>query len=154
MTPSLAVTTPARLRTPVAAPAKPAPAVPVQALVLAEPLPGFPGHRDFVLIPAEATGLLYWLQAVALDGLRFLAVPAEPYFPDYAPALPGLVCAELGLADATDAHLYVLVTVPDGDVGSATANLRAPVVVNPATHRARQVVLADGAYPIREPMSR
>jgi flagellar assembly factor FliW len=154
MTPSLAVTAPARPRTPVAAPATPSPAVPVQALVLAEPLPGFPGHRDFFLVTADATGLLYWLQAVALDGPRFLAVPAGPYFPDYAPALPGAVCAELGLADATDAHLYVLVTVPDGDVGSATANLRAPVVVNPATHRARQVVLADGRHPIRRPLRR
>ncbi|HEY4604767.1 MAG TPA: flagellar assembly protein FliW, partial [Blastococcus sp.] len=33
-------------------------------------------------------------------------------------------------------------------------NLRAPVVVNPVTHRARQLVLADGSHPIRRPMRR
>ena len=61
---------------------------PVQALSLAEPLPGFPGHRDYVLVPADAAGLLFWLQSVAPDGPRFLAVPAAAFFPDYAPALP------------------------------------------------------------------
>jgi flagellar assembly factor FliW len=155
MTPSPAMTLPpetlpAPARTPVAAPTP----VQVQALSLAEPLPGFPGHRDYVLVPAEDGGRLFWLQSVAPDGPRFLAVPAAAYFPDYAPALPGAVCVQLGLAAPAEARLYCLVTVPAGDVTAATANLRAPVVVNPATHRARQVVLLDAAHPIRRPLRR
>jgi flagellar assembly factor FliW len=155
MTPSPAMTLPpetlpAPARTPVAAPTP----VQVQALSLAEPLPGFPGHRDYVLVPAEDGGRLFWLQSVAPDGPRFLAVPAAAYFPDYAPALPGAVCVQLGLAAPAEARLYGLVTVPAGDVTAATANLRAPVVVNPATHRARQVVLLDAAHPIRRPLRR
>jgi flagellar assembly factor FliW len=126
----------------------------VQALTLADALPGFPGHRDYVLVAADAEGLLFWLQSVAPEGPRFLAVPAEPFFPDYAPALPPAVRAELGLGDPADARLYCLVTVLGGDVASATANLRAPVVVNPATARARQVVLADGRHPIRRSLRR
>ena len=35
--------------------------VAVRALVLAEPLPGFPGHRDYVLVPAEDGGRVFWL---------------------------------------------------------------------------------------------
>jgi flagellar assembly factor FliW len=126
----------------------------VRVLALAEPLPGFPGHRDFALVAADGAGLLFWLQAVASDGPRFLAVPAAPFFPDYAPALPRAACAELGIADAADGDVYCLVTVPDGDVTAATANLRAPVVVNRATHRARQIVLTDGVHPIRCPLRR
>ena len=126
----------------------------LQMLVLTEPLPGFPGHRDYVLVPAGGAGLLYWLQSAASEGPRFLAVPAAAYFPDYAPVIPGAVCGELGLAHPVDARLYCLVTVPEGDVAAATANLRAPLVVNPATGRARQVVLADGAHPIGRPMRR
>jgi flagellar assembly factor FliW len=154
MTPSPA----AILPVPATVPARPSAAVlppaPVQALFLAEPLPGFPGHRDYVLVPAEDGGRLFWLQSVALDGPRFLAVPAAAYFPDYAPALPAAVCVELGLADPAQARLFCIVTVPDGDVTAATANLRAPVVVNPATHRARQVVLLDAALPIRGALRR
>jgi len=46
------------------------------------------------------------------------------------------------------------VTIPDGDVAAATANLRAPVVVNPASRQARQVVLVDASQPIRHPIRR
>jgi len=133
----------------------PAPEVPsVQVLELAEPLPGFPKHRDYVLVPADAGGLLFWLQSVAPDGPRFLAVSAVAFFPDYEPVLPGAACDELALADVAEAALYCLVTVPAGDVTAATANLRAPLVVNPVTHQARQIVLTDGVHAIRRPLRR
>lgn len=135
-------------------PPAPATASPLQMLALTEPLPGFPGHRDYVLVPAGGAGLLYWLQSAAPEGPRFLAVPAAAYFPDYVPVIPDAVRGELGLVASDDAALYCLVTVPEGDVAAATANLRAPLVVNPATGRARQVVLLDGAHPIRRPMRR
>ncbi|TFV68960.1 flagellar assembly protein FliW [Blastococcus sp. CT_GayMR20] len=124
----------------------------VRPLTLAEPLPGFPGHRDYVLVPAEDGGRLFWLQSMAPDGPRFLTGRADFFFRDYAPVLPGGVREELGLQDGADAELYCILTVPDGDVAAATANLRAPVVVHPATCRARQVVLQDGAHPIRRPL--
>jgi flagellar assembly factor FliW len=127
---------------------------PVQVLVFPQPIPGFPEHRDYALVAADARGLLFWLQSVAPDGPRFLAVPVSVFFPDYEPVLPDAVCTELGLADAAGAQLYCVVTVPDGDVTAATANLRAPVVVNPATRRARQVLLLDDAHPIRRPLRR
>ena len=157
MTQSPDATLPARPTAPVRAAAAPAgrPTPPaVQALTFAEPMPGFPGFRDYVLVAADASGTVYWLQSATPDGPRFLAVPAAPYFPDYAPALPPAVCAELGLDGVSDADLFCVVTVPDGDVAAATANLRAPVVVNPATQQARQVVLPDGSHPIRRPLRR
>jgi flagellar assembly factor FliW len=134
------------------APARPS--ATVQTIALSEPLPGFPGHRDYVLVPAQEGGTLFWLQSLAPDGPRFLAVSAGTFFPDYAPVLPGAVCDELDLADVAEAQLFCLVTVLDGDVATATANLRAPLVVHPDTHRARQVVLMDGAHPIRQPLLR
>ncbi|MGY1723163.1 flagellar assembly protein FliW [Blastococcus sp. SYSU DS0533] len=135
---------------PTTAPAPP----PVQVLSFAEPLPGFPRHRDYVLVAGDSAGLLFWLQAVAPDGPRFLAVPAREFFPGYAPAVPAAVRAELGLADPAEAQVFCLVTVPDGDAAEATANLRAPVVVAPATSRARQVVLTDGSLPLRRRLRR
>jgi flagellar assembly factor FliW len=137
---------------PATAPTFAAPAV--QAIRLAEPLPGIPGHVGYVLVPVEATGLLFWLQSLAPDGPRFLVVPPAPYVPGYAPRLPASVLGELGLEAAADARLYCVVTVPDGDVRAATANLRAPLVVNPVTGRARQVVLTDGGLPIKHPLRR
>jgi flagellar assembly factor FliW len=156
VTPSPVATLPARARaSALKALPTPEPVPPsVQVLALAEPLPGFPGHRDYVLVPADGGGLLFWLQSVAPDGPRFLAVSAASFFPDYAPTLPGAACVELGLIEAADAILYCLVTVPDGDVTAATANLRAPLAVNPESSRARQIVLTDGLHPIRRPLRR
>ena len=160
MTPSSAAIRPAAAHAPARLPALRVVSSPtssassVQVLELAEPLPGFPGHRDYVLVPADAGGALFWLQSVAPDGPRFLAVSAASFFPDYTPVLPEAACDELELADAAEAGLYCLVTVPDGDVSAATANLRAPLVVNPVTRRARQLVLTDGVHPIQQPMRR
>jgi flagellar assembly factor FliW len=156
MTSSPVATLPARTRTPaLKAVPSPAPVAPsVQVLDLAEPLPGFPGHRDYVLVPADAGGHLFWLQSVTPDGPRFLAVSAASFFPEYEPVLPGAACDELGLADVAEAALYCLVTVPDGDVTAATANLRAPLVVNPVSNLARQLVLTDGVHPIRRQLRR
>ncbi|MGY1720115.1 flagellar assembly protein FliW [Blastococcus sp. SYSU DS0552] len=127
---------------------------PVQVLSFTEPLPGFPDHSDYVLVAGDAAGLLFWLQAVSPDGPRFLAVPAREFFPEYAPVVPADVRAGLGLTDPADARVYCLVSVPGGDVAEATANLRAPVVVAPATHRAQQVVQTDGAHPLRRRLRR
>jgi flagellar assembly factor FliW len=154
MTSSPVATLPAPAPAPVCVPVQaPAPSA-VQALSFTEPLPGFPGHRDYVLVAADVAGVLFWLQSVAPEGPRFLTVSAPAFFPDYAPALPASVLGELGLADRTAAQVYCLVTVLDGDVASATANLRAPVVVDGDTSRARQVVLTDGLHPIRRPLRR
>ena len=137
-------------------PAPPAaPSVPgVRPVTLVDALPGFPRHRDYVLVAADATGLLRWLQSVDPEGPRFLVVPPAPFVPEYAPRLPGAALTELGLDSAADAELFCLVTVPDGDVRAATANLRAPLVVHPGTGKARQVVLTEGGHPIRHALRR
>jgi flagellar assembly factor FliW len=123
-------------------------------LGLTEPLPGFPGHRDYVLVTADGDGRLFWLQSMAPEGPRFLAIDPDVYFPGYAPRLPAALCADLGLDDPATARLYCLVTVPPEGPAAATANLRAPLVVNPANWRAAQVVLLDGQHPIRHPLRR
>jgi flagellar assembly factor FliW len=126
----------------------------VVGLTMTDPLPGFPAHRDYVLVPADSESRLYWLQSLAPDGPRFLAVRTTAFFPEYAPNLPAGICAELDLDEAAEAQLFCLVTVPGGNAAAATANLRAPVVVNSAAGRGRQVVLTDGGHSIRRPLRR
>ena len=136
------------------APAAALPALAVTALHMTEPLPGFPEHRDYALVAVDGNGLVRWLQAVDPEGPRFLVVPAAAYFPDYAPVMPRSVHDELGLGEGARPDLYCIVTVPGGDVAAATANLRAPLAVHAEGGRARQVVLSDGAHPIRRPLRR
>ena len=131
-----------------------APVATLPLLGMVTPLPGFPEFRDYVLVTADGDGLLFWLQSLDVGGPRFLVIPPARYFADYDPVLPATLLDELGLDDAADAQVYVLVTVPAGGPSAATANLRAPVVVNPANWRAAQVVLPDGRHPIRRRLCR
>ncbi len=126
----------------------------IRPVTLTEPVPGFPSHREYVLVAADPSGLLRWLQSLDPEGPRFLVVPPAPFVPGYAPRLPGAVLTELDLDSPAAAELLCLVTVPDGDVRAATVNLRAPLVVNPATARGRQVVLPDAGHPFRHPLRR
>jgi flagellar assembly factor FliW len=90
------------------------------------------------------------LSSVEDPSLRFLVVPPQVFFPDYAPEIDDVTAAALGLDGADDALLLVVVNPGDG-AGAATVNLLAPVVVNVATRRGGQIVLDDD-LPIRAPL--
>jgi flagellar assembly factor FliW len=114
----------------------------------AVPLPGFPGHRDFVLVRLDEAGLLYALQAVDDKDLRFLVVPPAPFFPDYAPEVDDETLELLGRPDADQLLLLLVVTAAEARV---TANLLAPIVLDQGNRRAIQVVLTGSGLSVREP---
>ena len=69
---------------------------------------------------------------------------------DYSTALDR---AELARLDATAAEpLLWLAIVAAHEDGSATANLRAPLVINPAAMRGIQLISLDSPYPIDHPL--
>jgi flagellar assembly factor FliW len=120
---------------------------------LVEPLPGFPDARRFTLVELVEGGTLFALRSLDDAELRFLVVPPAPFFPDYAPEIDDITAHSLGLTDADDA-LVLLVVTPGDAPADATANLLAPVIVNARTRAAAQVVLPDSSLPIREPLRR
>ncbi|WP_130491473.1 flagellar assembly protein FliW [Motilibacter rhizosphaerae] len=121
------------------------------ALVFSQGLPGFPEARHFALVALDDAGLVYALRSIEDEGLRFLAVPPAPFFPDYSPELPDDAVTELGLESEEDALVLLLVTCTTG-IEDATANLLAPIVVHARTHQAAQVVLSGSDLPLRAPL--
>jgi flagellar assembly factor FliW len=115
------------------------------------PLPGFPGHRRFVLVRVGEEGLLYALTAVEKPELRFLVAPPAPFFPDYAPEVDEESLAELG-ASEVDELLILLVINTGTTADEATANLMAPIVLSQRTRRAVQLVLSGSGLPVRAPL--
>ncbi len=112
-------------------------------------LAGFSQYERYVLVDVPGSPLL---RLCSLDepGLDFLVVPPAVCFPHYAPELDDASAARLGLTDAEDALLLVVLTVGE-DAGSATANLLAPIVVHARTRRAAQVFV-EGSHPLRAPL--
>ena len=113
---------------------------------MALPMPGFPAHRQFVLVRLNEEGLLYAFTSIEDPELRFLVAPPEPFFPDYAPEIENDVFAALNTKDPDRLLLLVVITAGTDET---TANLMAPIVVDRDSMRAMQVVLNDSSMPVR-----
>lgn len=126
-----------------------------KVLTFPDGLPGFEDCRQFAVVPHHAasgdkSSPFVWLQSVEDAALAFLAMEPHQAFPDYAPRVPRTELESLSLADETARpRLYSLLTIPQGDPCGITANLMAPLVVNPRARLAKQVVLNTDQYGLR-----
>ena len=115
-----------------------------------EGLPGFEDRRRFTLIPHNASSPFEWIQSVEDGGLAFLAAKPHQFFPQYSPRVPAGELEALGLDKGVHGpQLYTLLTVPKGDPCGITANLMAPILINPASRHARQVIVNNDDYGLR-----
>jgi flagellar assembly factor FliW len=138
----------------------------VPEIQLVRPLPGFPDLSRYVLVrlggPEEGDldggaedgddgdfePTMYELLSIEDPAVRFLVAVPTAFFPDYEFDLDEVACSELGLTDAQEALVLVLLTIGD-DAASTTANLLAPVVINARTRSAAQVILSGSEWPVR-----
>ena len=125
----------------------------VPTIELVDALPGFAHARRFALVELAPGGALSALRSIDDPDLRFLVVPPELFFPDYAPEIDDETAARLHLTAAEDA-LVLLVVSPGETPQDATVNLLAPIVINHRTNEAAQVILADASLPLRAPLHR
>ena len=113
--------------------------------------PGMMSLRRFALDALDDIGALFAMRSTEQSGVRLFVVPPRVYVPDYAPAIDAETRAALGLEGAEP---VLLVVVHPGEAGQPpTANLLAPVAVNPATGAAMQVVLDGDDWPLRAPLA-
>lgn len=125
----------------------------VGALHFADGIPGFPDAHGFTLVQWGGEGSPFsLLQSIDEEGLRFVVVPPELFFPDYAPVLSDDDAARLGLEYADDAIVLVVVTLGERPE-DATANLLGPIVINRHSLAAAQVVLTGQDLSTRQPLT-
>jgi flagellar assembly factor FliW len=147
----------------------------IPVITLTRPLPGFPELDAFLLVQLDADlapgddgdsaadgagsspgaeadpesdPVLYEVRSVQQPEVRFLVAVPTAFFPDYTVDLDEATCADLGLDDADDALVMVILTVGT-DPDPTTANLVAPVVINARTRAAAQVILSGTDWPVR-----
>jgi flagellar assembly factor FliW len=117
----------------------------------AEGLPGFEQCRRFVVLSSPSIEPLHCLHAIEGPSASFLAVDPRAVLPNYR--------CTLGEADRVklearpDAPLVWLALVTIDETHGPSANLRAPVVINPARMIGCQVMPHNSLYPLRHPLS-
>ncbi|MDM8083404.1 flagellar assembly protein FliW [Cellulomonas cellasea] len=122
------------------------------ALRLCSPLPGLPGHDTFTMDPLDDDGTLYAMRSTPADRppVRLFVVPPRVFFPDYAPSVDAEAHTLVG--GRAEDHLLLVVVHPAERDTPPTANLLAPLVIDPATGSAMQTVLGDGDWPLHAPL--
>lgn len=112
---------------------------------------GFESIKRYALLQNANENPFRWLQVIDQPDLAFLVLPALEVFPEYEPDVPAEDVKFLGLKSPDDALVFNIVTL--AAKGSATANLKGPIVINRFTLKGKQVVLANAArYSIQHPL--
>lgn len=115
---------------------------------------GFPELKRFTLLHDEERG--------TGAGIRFLQSLEEPAFampvmdpllvkPDYNPEVDDELLVSAGHLTTENILVLVTVTVPT-DLTKMTVNLQGPLVINVEEHKACQVIIDGGAYPVKFPV--
>jgi flagellar assembly factor FliW len=110
-------------------------------------LPGFESCRSFVLLSAPEMEPLQQLRSVSGPEATFIGIDPKRLLPSYRCELSDFDRDRLGATD--DSVLLWLAIIAIEPDGTATANLRAPIVVNPATMIGHQVMPHRCLYALR-----
>lgn len=111
---------------------------------------GFPELHDFLplCLNEEENSIILVLQSVDNPYIAFVVLDPFAIEPDYSPEITPEELSYLG-ARAEDALTYYVICVLKDDYRDCTVNMKCPLVVNPDSRIAMQVILSDSRYGYR-----
>jgi len=115
-------------------------------------LPGFEHCHRFALLEQVPVAPIVFLQSLDQQDICLLAAPVAAIDPAYELAMTADDSRALG-RENTDDVICLAILAPAED-GQFTANLLAPVVIDPKTRRAVQAVRVDSRYSHQHPLAR
>ena len=114
---------------------------------------GFESFKKFSLIRFDnENGNILCLQSLEESQLAFTIINPFAFLQDYTPKLNEEVLKHLGLDDEKSA-LFYNICVMQPVLKDSTVNLRCPIVINPETRAAAQVILDNTQYSFKHPFS-
>jgi len=122
----------------------------VGKLFFEEGIPGFPDLQFYRLIQEEADSPFFSLQSIEDEQVGFWVVNPFIFFKEYEFVLHDSVKSLLHIKEETPVAVVNIVTIRQG--GQVTVNLKAPIVINQENRMARQVILNDENYSVRQPL--
>ena len=116
-----------------------------------EGLLGFGHLRQFIVLDDPNDEIFAWLQSCENPDVAFPILEPGLFYDTGSIRIPKSDVEALGLESSEQGKLFCIVTIPS-DPTLMTANMKAPVLLNLETRRARQCVLQDNSLEIREPI--
>ena len=110
---------------------------------------GFSKIDQYVLVERIDDSLFLWLQALKKASVAFPLLEPQLFEMSYKVEVADEDQEILKLKDLTHAKVFAIITIPT-DPTKMTANLKAPIVINLKNRLAKQVILHEADYPIRQ----
>ena len=106
---------------------------------------GFPEATEYFFIETDKDDPFKWFQSAKFGDLAFVLLDPFYFFAEYYVKVPEEVAEDLELESIDQAVALVIVVIPQNPT-DITANLLAPVILNPYKKIARQIILIDSQY--------
>jgi flagellar assembly factor FliW len=116
-------------------------------------LPGFEDYRKFEL-RKEPEAPLANLNSLDDENIGFVLLKPHANFADY-PTKIKISAEETALLEVQEedqVDIWVMLTLCLSDITKTTANLRAPVIINPRTQKGLQLILENEDFSYRQPL--
>lgn len=111
---------------------------------------GFEELRDYVVVPPQKEGPLFWIQSVDDPQVAFVLTDPTNFFLEYRVVPDESECRKLGIDKQEDCLALSVVTVHQDK--TITLNLQAPILYAPEKHFGMQVILEKTKYESRTPL--
>lgn len=121
---------------------------------------GFEEDRQFVLLSflndegESSEDFVLCLQSISEPQLAFIVM--NPYYidPEYNPyQMPEEELLELGLSETTRHTVFCIAVIKD-KFEESTVNMKCPLIINLENKKARQFILEDSVYSMRQPVGK
>ncbi len=111
-------------------------------------LVGFPAVQEFVVLDVAEDCQYQWFQSITESELALVIIDVHILDQNFQAEVSDEGLAELAITPSDPVLILAVVTIPAGEPAQATANLRAPLVVNLRTRKGKQLILHE-SLPLR-----
>ncbi len=109
-------------------------------------VPGFEKFKDYILLQEDDVPFIMTMQSVDADIPSFVVIDPFAFMDNYSPELSDTDKEFFG----ADADLkFLLMTIIPKDMNETVVNLKAPIVIDAKTNKAKQIIAENRDYPIR-----
>ena len=115
-----------------------------------EGIPGLEEYHEYALLQFEDSYPIMWLQSTEDRGVCLPVLDTFAVIDDYVFDIDDADVKELELSGPEDLYVASVLVIPE-DISKMTVNLAAPIIVNTATGKARQILLSGTDYNVRAP---
>ncbi len=114
---------------------------------------GFEDYKNYILIRFENdSDSLICLQSIDEANIAFIMINPYNFIKDYKASLTNEDLKDVEAKSIAELLVYNVCVVQD-DILKSTANLKCPIIVNPKTRNAKQVIIEDSEYPFKFPFA-